>query len=195
MLTLKVVVNSNISFSIYLGSRLHLRNLRSLILGFLSKLKHHKSSGLNNFIKFFPLAILIMPSILLGYDASPPCYKELQLNFFKYEYLGQALSYHYIPQSDWQATYNDLKQASAAIPSQIKASALRYPRNPLDHPFMTKESAEILRDALYQTFVAVMRRHSFTVESDIQNMFQFIAKSQYSTLQRCFGEDAQIFIK
>lgn len=146
----------------------------------------------NLLISFFAI---ILPAFLMAYDASPPCYKELQLNFFKYEYLGQALGFHYIPQSDWQATYNDLKSASQNIPSQIRAISLRFQRNPLDYPFQTKESAQILYDALFQTFVMVMRRHSFTVESDIENMFRYIARKQAGTLKICFGEDAEIFLK
>ena len=148
---------------------------------------------MKNFLKSLVVLFLI-PIHLFAFDSSPPCYRSLQTNFFKYEYLGQALSYHYLPQSDWQATYNDLKEASQNVPAQIKALSLQYPRNPLDYPFQPKESAELLHNVLYQTFIAVMRRHSFTVESDIRDMFKYISQRQYGLLQSCLGDDADIFI-
>ncbi len=132
------------------------------------------------------LSSLFSCSSLVAYDASPPCFRILESNYFEPGALYQALSLHHVIQSQWNLIYQDLAKRSRDIPKIVKDKASRLSPNPLQDPYNKDVAVQILHDALYSLFVDVLRIHNITNESDIKNMFDYILSRKPEALQQCF---------
>lgn len=146
---------------------------------------------MRKWVVFWLFVILSPLSYLPAYDASPPCFRELETNFFKQILLYQALSLHHVYQSQWSPIYQDLVKRSADIPRTVRDKASRMHRNPLQDPFQKDVAVDILRQTLYDAFVEVLKIHNITNESDIKDMFNYIQERQPEYLRRCMIVEPQ----
>lgn len=124
---------------------------------------------------------------LQAWDDTPKCFKYLEKNFFEERILTQALSFHYIPQGDWDAIYRDVKIKMKHMPETIKMKARAMDVNPLENPFQPKEAQKLLLDSLYEAFASVMWYHNIYHSGTIVDIFNFVLKKQQSKLDECFA--------
>jgi|GEM_PF-1652504 len=129
---------------------------------------------------------------LNAYDASPSCYKDLQLNFFQTSIVSQALSLHRVDQSSWTPIVKLLQESSKNIPSIIKAKAQNSRPNPLDPIFIPDVAREILEETLYEVFSGVLISYNpyqqiLINSADIEDMFGFIMSKQQQKFDSCLG--------
>lgn len=139
----------------------------------------------NAFVLFFG-SFALASTIANAYNDSPSCYKELQTHFFRQDLVLQALSMHFIGQSQWTPINNALQEATKAVPQMVKEQAVRMPRNPLENPFQAKEAEELLRKILFEVFEAVLHQYGVTNPGDIREMFEYIEQQQAGRIKSCF---------
>jgi hypothetical protein len=128
-----------------------------------------------------------------AFEDIPPCYKELQTNFFRYDLTSQAFSLHRIGQSQWQTLVSQLEQRSKVVPQLVEAEAKQLNPNPLERPFQIENAVEILRRALFLVFRQVLLENYallVTNEVAIREMFEHIWFNQQGALVKCLGPAA-----
>lgn len=136
-------------------------------------------------------AFLSIPLLVDAYDASPRCYHDLQVHFFRPELVQQALSMHHVPQSVWAPITQVLNGESARIPGYLRDKARKMKDNPLDPVFQPEVALALLEDTLLEVFsFALMPYMNYQAviinQGDVQDMFQYIRKKQEKTFIKCF---------
>jgi hypothetical protein len=128
---------------------------------------------------------------LFSADQSPPCYRQLQVDFFREDLLTSSLSLYVINQSMWIPIYQDLQIAAQYVPGLVQAYAREKNPNPLEPYFNPAVAAEILQKALFQVFQGVMQKYAATTfnnnieQNTINGMFRYIWEQQFSRLSAC----------
>lgn len=145
------------------------------------------------YISFILFAIGTFSQIKLTGDASPPCYRQMQLTFFNENLVAQALALHSIDQNLWIFIARDLKSASGKVPAIVQAQARSLNPNPLNRPFNPDGAFKILEAALYSVYFPVVNSYrnksSFTNinNNSIYDSFRYIWLQQQAYLIRCLG--------
>lgn len=134
---------------------------------------------------------LTMVSSLSAYDASPRCYRELQLHFFRPELVQQALSMHHVPQSAWIPITQVLTSQSTQVPRYIREKARRMQPNPFDPVFLPEVALGLIEETLFQIFSTTMAPYMnyqavVINQGDIADMFRYIRNKQEKAFLRCF---------
>ena len=131
-------------------------------------------------------------SSLVAYDASPRCYKNLQINFFQERLVYEAFSLHGVPQGAWPTIFHDLDDQQKHVPERIRDLAAVLRPDPLDPVFIPEVARKILLDVLFKTFSTVMRMHDLSNDADITAMFNFILSKQIGKVDSCVPEPLRI---
>lgn len=145
------------------------------------------------YLKSLMIALFcLMATCLQAYDASPSCYKDLELNFFQRAVVSQALNLHRVDQGAWTPIVQILQETSKRVPALIKAKALRLSPNPFDPVFIPELARQLLEETLFEVFSGVMISYNPYQQlkingGDIQDMFNYILNSQAKRMERCFG--------
>jgi hypothetical protein len=137
--------------------------------------------------------LLSYRGLVFSIEDIPLCYKELEVNFFKYETVVQAFSMHRIGQSQWSYLANALKEKSKVVPDLVNAQAQQLNPNPLERPFQVQAAVDILQKALFLVFRQVLLESNVTEvtnEVAVREMFQHIWMSQHRTIVNCLGDAA-----
>lgn len=151
---------------------------------------------MKNFITFIALVLCATvssaPSKLAG-DASPPCYRSMQVTFFNENLVAQALALHRIDQNLWRFIAQDLKAASGKVPAIVQAQARALNPNPLERPFNPDGAFKILESSLYSVYFPIVNSYrNKTSTSNINNntiydTFRYIWLQQQAYLLKCLG--------
>lgn len=136
-------------------------------------------------------SFIFINSSLLGFDASPRCFKDLEINFFQPSLVSQALSLHHVDQSIWTPINQYLQEASKKVPAIIKAKAEKMNPNPLTPKFIPEVAFQLLNETLFQIFSDVMIQYNSYQQlningDDIRSMFEYIKEKQSRRLEPCF---------
>lgn len=137
--------------------------------------------------------LLVHAGIACAIEDIPPCYRDLEINFFKYDVTAQAFSTHRIGQSQWNLLVNALQNRSKDVPALVSAQAAQMNPNPLQRPFQVVTAVAILQNALYVVFRQVMLENyvlEVTNEVAIKQMFEHIWFNQRLRMTSCLGEAA-----
>lgn len=129
----------------------------------------------------------------IGMSEPPPCFQDLELNFFKYEIVTQAFSMHRIGQSQWTTLMSGLQSRSREVPALMQAQASRMNPNPLGYPFQPLIAKNALKQVLFLVFRQVMLENHITEVTNqiaVQQMFEHIWSSQRSRMVSCLGTEA-----
>jgi|694.fasta_scaffold01263_29 hypothetical protein len=155
---------------------------------------HLKSStGMSLKFLFFLLLVLFKP--YLGAQL-PPCFSQIESEFFNYTVVAQAFANSNVQQSSWQPIYNQLQQNVRYVPAMVEQAAAQMNPNPLN-PFQPLVAAELLRRVLYKIFHDTVIANSYLItnrtisESDINLMFMYIRAQQSNLFSACFGEQSE----
>lgn len=148
---------------------------------------------------FVTLVVLVLcaavssaPSKLAG-DASPQCYRNMQVTFFNENLVAQALALHRIEQDMWRYIVQDLRAASGNVPAIVQAQARSLNPNPLERPFNPDGAFKILESALYSVYFPVLNSYRYKKSmtninnNTIYDSFRYIWLQQQAYLIKCLG--------
>lgn len=131
------------------------------------------------------MSFLCLSAPIVAYDASPRCYKYLQMGFFQERLVYEAFSLRGVPQGAWPTIFRDLDEQQKFIPGRIREVAGLLNPNPLDPVFIPEVARKVLLDVLFRTFSTVMRIHDLSNDADITAMFNFILSKQIGVIDSC----------
>lgn len=135
------------------------------------------------------IAAMLMSMPVQGFsDDTPPCMRELEIDFFKIELLSQALSLYDVPQGQWTPIYQDLISRSQTVPYRVREKAKAYEKNPLDFPFNGEEAKKLLRQSLEEVFIEVLEDNDVSDRGAIVEMFNFLYQHHLPTINDCMKE-------
>ena len=137
--------------------------------------------------RFFVCFLALLSSIE-AYEDIPDCYKSLERNFFNRKDLYQAFDMYpdMIFPSTWDAIYQDLKFQSQYIPDRVKEEAARLDPNPLEHPFNSKKSLEILKGVLFTAFKGSVTKYTvLRYDESFEIMFEFLMEQNEYEWRLC----------
>lgn len=139
---------------------------------------------------FIFVCFLNMSTAVFAFDASPRCFKELQLHFFQPAIVSQALSIHRVDQSVWTPIVQLLEEASKKVPEIIKKRAQGMNPNPLEPIFIPEVAKALLEEALFDVFSGVLISFNNYQDiringNDIRDMFNYIMEKQASRIDGC----------
>lgn len=143
-------------------------------------------------LRFICFIFLSLISCLEAYDASPRCYKDLELNFFQPSLVTQALSLHHVDQAIWTPILHLLQENSKKVPSMVRLKAKNLRPNPFAPVFIAEDVKLILMETLYEVFFSSVSSYNFYQNlhinaDDIRAMFQYITDKQERRINNCFG--------
>ncbi len=129
---------------------------------------------------------------LQAYDASPKCYRDLELNFFQPALVSQALSLHRVDQSSWTPILRSLKESSRKVPEIIRIKAKSIRPNPFEPIFIPEIAKQLMEETLFEVFAASVSSYNSYQDlrinsEDIAQMFKYISEKQADKVNRCFG--------
>jgi hypothetical protein len=135
-----------------------------------------------------------LAAVLPGGDASPPCYRDMQVSFFSNrDQTAQALSLSGIDQSLWFYIDRDLRAAVGQVPRIVQAQARSFNPNPLERPFNPDGAFKILQSSLFSVYFPVLNRYRYQINTSninndtITSSFNYIWLQQQAHLLRCMG--------
>lgn len=140
-----------------------------------------------NFL-IFALALTAVP--ILSADV-PPCYRDLEVNFFDPNIVNEAFSLHAISQSNWNLINTELQRNMKQVPELIRERAKQIDPNPFESPFQPEAASELLQQALLEVFSKTLSIFHITNQYNIEEMFNYIRKRQRARLTACLGEEME----
>lgn len=138
-------------------------------------------------ILFALSAILFFTPDLSAYDARPPCYKDLERNFFSYKNTSEALALWKVQQPQWDPLIKVLQDRQREAETVIHKKAQLLRPNPLEAPFQADVARDLLKQTMYQIFLRCVLENGFFDTASIDKMFEFIWTHE-SRLKMCLPE-------
>lgn len=139
----------------------------------------------------FLVTALLFPSALRSYESEvPPCFVQIQTNFFRQDLVLQVLGSYKVSQGVWLSIYRDLQHTSWNVPNILQAKAAALNPNPLS-PFNRARAYALLRQSLFDVFFAVLINYRnkgglFVINADmIRTGFERIWMQQQAMIIRC----------
>jgi len=123
---------------------------------------------------------------------APPCYKDLELNFFRTDLVNEALSLHKIPQSNWNLINYELKNRVKRVPEMIKQRAKKMDPNPLATPFLPELAQQLLDSVLIDIFQETLSVFHLNNTEQTKEMYNYIREKQKQRMISCFGEEKKL---
>lgn len=136
-------------------------------------------------VKILFLSSLFFLSTLSAWDARPPCYKDLERNFFQFRTTSEALALWRVPQGQWDAIVKLAQSKAHEAESLIEKKARRYNPNPLQNPFQPDVAKDLLKETMQQIFQRTVIESGFFDTVSIDKMFDYIWTSD-PRIQACF---------
>jgi hypothetical protein len=124
-----------------------------------------------------------------AFSAEPFCMKSLEKDFFRDEYVSQALSLHNVPQGAWMEINRILQYNMRGVPQLIRKRAEKMSPNPLGTPFQWHTSAELMQQVLFEVFFSTLIEFDVIDPGKIREMFNYVREQQMARLVACFGEE------
>lgn len=144
-----------------------------------------------SFYKTILLAVVAFTSPLAAQAGAPPCYKNIEANFFRPEHVSEALSLHSVSQSNWSLINAELQQQMKRVPNMVRERADRMDPNPFGAPFQPQAAVEILRQVLLEVFSGTLALFNINNQQKIEEMFQYIRQRQGQRMLACFGQEVE----
>lgn len=136
-------------------------------------------------ITLLTATLLLVHSILIGFNDEPVCFKEIPTTFFQYEAVAQALSLHHVDPGQWDPIYHKLLERSKDVSGAVRGRVANEINSPLEYPFNGKEAMKVMYQVLYEVFTGALRESNITNESDLKGMFAYIRRKQAEKINTC----------
>lgn len=146
---------------------------------------------INLFYKTLMLILLASINSIAANADAPPCYKNIESNFFRPELVSEALSLHSVPQSNWALINTELQHELKRVPMMVKERANKMQPNPFGTPFQPQAAVEVLRQVLFEVFSSTLTTFNITNQQKIEEMFQYIRQRQSQRMLSCFGQEIE----
>ncbi len=140
---------------------------------------------------FLAIASIFILGSHLSADNSPPCFTQLENQFFQRASVEQSLSLYNVPQSAWHNITTDLQGEASLITQRLRVQASGMRPNPLE-PFNKKAAGDLLRSQLYEALVRVLDRYGIRDEVVRQGIFQSLREHNAALLKMCLDENVKI---
>lgn len=141
--------------------------------------------------KLLLTSVLAFSCPVIAIADAPPCYKDLEVNFFNPTLVNEALSLHSISQSNWTLINTELQNNLKRVPELVKERAKKMNPNPFGNPFQPQEASKLLREVLLEVFSETLAGFQITNQGKVQEMFRYIRERQSQRLLSCFGAEEE----
>ncbi len=140
---------------------------------------------------FIFILTVLLQNPCFSQSSLPPCYQNLETQFFKYEIATQAFSMNRVDQNQWDSLVTQLQEQSQNVPNLIGMQAQQMRPNPLESPIQVAVAVQLLHDALFTVFRKVMLDNYITINTNevaIGEMFRYIWFQQLPAISNCLGK-------
>lgn len=120
--------------------------------------------------------------------AIPHCYQDLQRNFFKPEYVAQALSLQQmvIGQSSWSGINTAIQQQAGRISNLVDQRAKKMSPNPFAIPYRPEDAGEVFKSVVIDIIRDALAQFNFTSQAMIMQIFEFLKQKNIDLWDQCF---------
>lgn len=137
---------------------------------------------------FLAVGILIFPFIphlSISVEDTPPCFHQLEREFFNRKNVIEALSFAQVQQGVWELIAGDLDQKSGSIHEEVKRKGKDLKNNPLEKPFNMGQAKKLLEQVLLARIKEAFVKYDVYREGDVQVTFNFLKDRQKRIWQEC----------
>lgn len=135
------------------------------------------------------LCILLVPLLLacpsLQAEA-PSCFKEIERDFFRTDYVYEALSLQGVGQSNWAIINAELRSRAKLIPEIVEGRAQQMIPNPLAFPFDPEGAEALLSRVFIDVLNDTLRVFNIDNRNKAEEMYRYIRDKQVDRFNRCF---------
>jgi hypothetical protein len=130
-------------------------------------------------------------SFLSAYDATPPCFKEIERTFFNTRTILLALQYFqndYSFQGAWDPFQRALVGKNSLISGRMRTYAKKMKPSPLEKPFDHKGAVNLLRVVTREFFMEAMKKYQPVIERDWDATFNYIFDTELERINACIAK-------
>lgn len=131
------------------------------------------------------LIFSFVPHLNFSVEDTPPCFHELEREFFNRKNVIEALSFARVQQGVWELIAGDLDHKSGSIHEEVKKRATELKTNPLEKPFNMGQAKKLLEQVLLSRIKEAFVKYDVYRESDVQVTFNFLKDRQKRIWQEC----------
>lgn len=131
-------------------------------------------------------AALALSLTSLAYAEVPSCFHDLERNFFRTDYVNEALSLQGIGQSNWAIINTELRGQIKRVPEMVKQRAKYLSPNPLESPFDPVGAEALLDGVLLDVLAETLQIFQITNRSRAEEMYAYIKEKQIDRFHHCF---------
>jgi hypothetical protein len=142
-------------------------------------------------ILLFLLFTLSRSDLLIGFDATPPCAKQLERDFFRATDIIKTMStaQTYVMMNQWTLIAQEMEERSHDIHKLIKSRASELSPDPTEYPYNPEEAGKIYREIFFNYFSQIMEEHHVADPAQIQQMFNYLLFAHKSEWDHCFPKN------
>jgi hypothetical protein len=125
--------------------------------------------------------------------AIPPCYYDLERNFFKSENVIKALSFQQlaITQSMWSGINSEIQRRASNIPALVKARASKMAQNPFAIPYQPEAAGAVFQSVLMDILASSLAQYNVTNPVTVAQIFDYLKQQQIVQWEACFVSDKE----
>lgn len=136
-------------------------------------------------MRHFLWFVLLAPSLIWGFDDSPRCLREVEINYLDHRYLQEAFDMYRIFQSQWTQILTTLSQRVPNIPGMVRDRARKMSPDPFEHPFDGEKVKSIILDVEFEVLQEVLITNYVTDLNAINGIFNYVRSRRENYLDAC----------
>ncbi|CRX38073.1 hypothetical protein [Estrella lausannensis] len=126
-----------------------------------------------------------VPQLSFAIEDTPPCFLQLEREFFNRKNVIEALAFARVQQGVWELIASDLDQKSGTIHAELKRRARELKPDPLEKPFNMGQSKKLLEQILLSLIKQAFVKYDVYRENDVVVTFSFLKDRQKRIWQEC----------
>lgn len=126
-----------------------------------------------------------VPHLSLAIEDTPPCFQQLEREFFNRKNVIEALAFARVQQGVWELIAGDLDQKSGSIHAELKRRAREIKPDPLQRPFNMGQSKKLLEQILLSLLKQSFVKYDVYRENDVLVTFSFLKDRQKRIWHEC----------
>ncbi len=122
-------------------------------------------------------------------DEIPPCFTQLERQFFAFRAVEQALALYEVPQGAWGHIVDELQRETGNIHQRVMSRTAGMKTNPFSHPFNRRGAYNLLDGTLYEILVQVLDKWGVRDPDSRRGIFQYLKEQSAPLIRSCLGEN------
>lgn len=119
--------------------------------------------------------------------AVPPCYRDIERNIFRPEYVSQALSFQMlIGQSSWSGINTAIQQRSRNLTSLVQERGRQRRPNPFDVPYDPERAGEVFQSVVLDILRDALAQFNIYNQVVLMQIFEYLKDKNIDLWDRCF---------